>query len=335
MKESVNSPANQLRRNLLASLPAFVLAPTALGQQGLVTPNPSQKAVSTAKREVSILPFALAGAWSDDFGGRSMLKMTLDISGSITFSGQATAYEEDQLRTLKIQIGAAVECIYTLAMSSSCSIQILYPQKNEPWFLKVFIGVSSKAKPPSTRGIAACSGIWARPNGSGAFDPAWNDQKVVESIAGLMIEFGVGVKYIANAKSAQCADALQALAKASPALAQKIGPASNWGAGTSIVLLGTASQDSTQGLMSSGRALQRGSLQAFAEGIDSDCFFLPPKVLEAAAVISKEAAGAVQKLVQLFDNEASEPLGVARFGKLIQPGACKPMPQCASMISFA
>ena len=329
----MSQPSDQLRRNLLASFPAFLLAPAALAQQGLLKPQGSQKVPSTAKREIPILPFALAGAWSDDLGGRSILKMIPELSGTITFSGQATAYEDDQLRLLKLQVGAAMECIATLASSSSCSIQMLYPQKPQPWFVKLSIAVNAQGKAPSVRGITACGGIWSRPNASGAFDPAWDDKKVIDNIAGLMNEFGVGVKLMMDAKTRECADALQAIAKASPELAKKIGPASNWGSGTSIVLVGTASQDSTQGLMSAGRSLQRGSLQAFAEGVNCDSFVLPPKMLEAAAVSSKEAAVAVKKLVELFNDEASEPIGVARIGKLLNP-AFNPMPMCVPMIAF-
>ena len=329
----MTQPADQLRRNLLASLPAFLLAPAALAQQGgLVSPQ-AARVPSTAKREIPILPFALAGAWSDDFGGRSILKMTLALSGSITFTGQATAYQDDELRLLKLQIGAAMECVATLASSSSCGFQSQYPQRAEPWFVKLSVAVSAQGKVPNDRGIKSCSAIWGRPNASGAFDPAWNDAKVVDTIAGLMTEFGVGVKLMADAKTRQCADALQTIAKASPELAKKIGPASNWGAGTSIVLVGTASQDSTQGLISAGRSLQRGSLQAFAEGANCDSFVLPPKMLEAAAVNSKEAALAVKTLVTLFDEEASEPIGVARIGKLLVP-AFNPMPVCLPMITF-
>lgn len=329
----MSQPSDQLRRNLLASLPAFLLAPAALAQQGLLKPQPSQKVASTAKREIPILPFALAGAWSDDFGGRSIMKMIPDLSGSITFTGQATAYEDDQLRILKLQVGAAMECIATLASSSSCSIQMLYPQKAQPWLVKLSIVVNAQGKAPGARGIAACSGIWSRPNASGAFDSAWNDKKVIDNIAGLMNEFGVGVKLMVDAKASECADALQAIAKASPELAKKIGPASNWGGGTSIVLVGTASQDSTQGLISAGRSLQRGSLQAVAEGVNCDSFVLQPKWLEAAAVSSKEAAIAVKTLVKLFDDEASEPIGVARIGKLLNP-AFNSMPVCVPMIAF-
>lgn len=329
----MTQPADQFRRNLLASLPAFLLAPAALAQQGgLVSPQ-AARVPSTAKREIPILPFALAGAWSDDFGGRSILKMTLALSGSITFTGQATAYQDDELRLLKLQIGAAMECVATLASSSSCGFQSQYPQRAEPWFVKLSVAVSAQGKVPNDRGIKSCSAIWGRPNASGAFDPAWNDAKVVDTIAGLMTEFGVGVKLMADAKTRQCADALQTIAKASPELAKKIGPASNWGAGTSIVLVGTASQDSTQGLISAGRSLQRGSLQAFAEGANCDSFVLPPKMLEAAAVNSKEAALAVKTLVTLFDEEASEPIGVARIGKLLVP-AFNPMPACLPMITF-
>jgi len=329
----MTQPADQFRRNLLASLPAFLLAPAALAQQGgLVSPQ-AARVPSTAKREIPILPFALAGAWSDDFGGRSILKMTLALSGSITFTGQATAYQDDELRLLKLQIGAAMECVATLASSSSCGFQSQYPQRAEPWFVKLSVAVSAQGKVPNDRGIKSCSAIWGRPNASGAFDPAWNDAKVVDTIAGLMTEFGVGVKLMADAKTRQCADALQTIAKASPELAKKIGPASNWGAGTSIVLVGTASQDSTQGLISAGRSLQRGSLQAFAEGANCDSFVLPPKMLEAAAVNSKEAALAVKTLVTLFDEEASEPIGVARIGKLLVP-AFNPMPVCLPMITF-
>jgi len=329
----MTQPADQLRRNLLASLPAFLLAPAVLAQQGgLVSPQ-AARVPSTAKREIPILPFALAGAWSDDFGGRSILKMTLALSGSITFTGQATAYQDDELRLLKLQIGAAMECVATLASSSSCGFQSQYPQRAEPWFVKLSVAVSAQGKVPNDRGIKCCSAIWGRPNASGAFDPAWNDAKVVDTIAGLMTEFGVGVKLMADAKTRQCADALQTIAKASPELAKKIGPASNWGAGTSIVLVGTASQDSTQGLISAGRSLQRGSLQAFAEGANCDSFVLPPKMLEAAAVNSKEAALAVKTLVTLFDEEASEPIGVARIGKLLVP-AFNPMPVCLPMITF-
>jgi len=329
----MTQPADQFRRNLLASLPAFLLAPAVLAQQGgLVSPQ-AARVPSTAKREIPILPFALAGAWSDDFGGRSILKMTLALSGSITFTGQATAYQDDELRLLKLQIGAAMECVATLASSSSCGFQSQYPQRAEPWFVKLSVAVSAQGKVPNDRGIKCCSAIWGRPNASGAFDPAWNDAKVVDTIAGLMTEFGVGVKLMADAKTRQCADALQTIAKASPELAKKIGPASNWGAGTSIVLVGTASQDSTQGLISAGRSLQRGSLQAFAEGANCDSFVLPPKMLEAAAVNSKEAALAVKTLVTLFDEEASEPIGVARIGKLLVP-AFNPMPVCLPMITF-
>ena len=329
----MTQPADQFRRNLLASLPAFLLAPAALAQQGgLVSPQ-AARVPSTAKREIPILPFALAGAWSDDFGGRSILKMTLALSGSITFTGQATAYQDDELRLLKLQIGAAMECVATLASSSSCGFQSQYPQRAEPWFVKLSVAVSAQGKVPNDRGIKCCSAIWGRPNASGAFDPAWNVAKVVDTIAGLMTEFGVGVKLMADAKTRQCADALQTIAKASPELAKKIGPASNWGAGTSIVLVGTASQDSTQGLISAGRSLQRGSLQAFAEGANCDSFVLPPKMLEAAAVNSKEAALAVKTLVTLFDEEASEPIGVARIGKLLVP-AFNPMPVCLPMITF-
>ena len=329
----MTQPADQFRRNLLASLPAFLLAPAALAQQGgLVSPQ-AARVPSTAKREIPILPFALAGAWSDDFGGRSILKMTLALSGSITFTGQATAYQDDELRLLKLQIGAAMECVATLASSSSCGFQSQYPQRAEPWFVKLSVAVSAQGKVPNDRGIKSCSAIWGRPNASGAFDPAWNDAKIIENIASLMNEFGVGVKLMADAKTRQCADALQTIAKASPELAKKIGPASNWGAGTSIVLVGTASQDSTQGLISAGRSLQRGSLQAFAEGANCDSFVLPPKMLEAAAVNSKEAALAVKTLVTLFDEEASEPIGVARIGKLLVP-AFNPMPACLPMITF-
>ena len=329
----MTQPADQFRRNLLASLPAFLLAPAALAQQGgLVSPQ-AARVPSTAKREIPILPFALAGAWSDDFGGRSILKMTLALSGSITFTGQATAYQDDELRLLKLQIGAAMECVATLASSSSCGFQSQYPQRAEPWFVKLSVAVSAQGKVPNDRGIKSCSAIWGRPNASGAFDPAWNDAKIIENIASLMNEFGVGVKLMADAKTRQCADALQTIAKASPELAKKIGPASNWGAGTSIVLVGTASQDSTQGLISAGRSLQRGSLQAFAEGANCDSFVLPPKMLEAAAVNSKEAALAVKTLVTLLDEEASEPIGVARIGKLLVP-AFNPMPACLPMITF-
>jgi len=329
----MTQPADQFRRNLLASLQAFLLASAALAQQGgLVSPQ-AARVPSTAKREIPILPFALAGAWSDDFGGRSILKMTLALSGSITFTGQATAYQDDELRLLKLQIGAAMECVATLASSSSCGFQSQYPQRAEPWFVKLSVAVSAQGKVPNDRGIKCCSAIWGRPNASGAFDPAWNVAKVVDTIAGLMTEFGVGVKLMADAKTRQCADALQTIAKASPELAKKIGPASNWGAGTSIVLVGTASQDSTQGLISAGRSLQRGSLQAFAEGANCDSFVLPPKMLEAAAVNSKEAALAVKTLVTLFDEEASEPIGVARIGKLLVP-AFNPMPVCLPMITF-
>jgi hypothetical protein len=199
--------------------------------------------------------------------------------------------------------------------------------------VKLSVAVSAQGKVPNDRGIKSCSAIWGRPNASGAFDPAWNDVKIIENIASLMNEFGVGVKLMADAKTRQCADALQTIAKASPELAKKIGPASNWGAGTSIVLVGTASQDSTQGLISAGRSLQRGPLQAFAEGANCDSFVLPPKMLEAAAVNSKEAALAVKTLVTLFDEEASEPIGVARIGKLLVP-AFNPMPVCLPMITF-
>ncbi|MSR34070.1 MAG: hypothetical protein EXS12_04635 [Phycisphaerales bacterium] len=330
----MTQPADQLRRNLLASLPAFLLAPAVLAQQGgLVSPQTAH-VPSSVKREIPILPFALAGAWSDDFGGRSILKMTLALSGSITFAGQATVYQDDELRLLKLQIGAAMECVETLARSSSCGFQSLYPKQAEPWFVKLSVAVSAQGKAPSDRGIMACSGIWSRPNASGAFDPAWNDTKVVEHISAMMIEFGVSVKLMVDANSRQCADALQVIAKASPALAQKIGPASNWGAGTSIVLVGTASQDSTQGLISAGRTLQRGPLQAFAEGVNCNSFVLPPKMLEAAAVTSKEAAMAVRTLVKLFDEEASEPMGVSRIGKLLVP-AFNSMPVCLPMITFA
>jgi hypothetical protein len=74
-------------------------------------------------------------------------------------------------------------------------------------------------------------------------------------------------------------------------------------------------------------------LQAFAEGANCDSFVLPPKMLEAAAVNSKEAALAVKTLVTLFDEEASEPIGVARIGKLLVP-AFNPMPVCLPMITF-
>lgn len=329
----MSQPADQLRRTLLGSLPAFLLAPAALAQQGLINPQAPQKVASTAKRDIPILPFALAGAFSDDFGGRSNLKMATELSGSITFSGQATAYEDDQLRLLKLQVGAAVECIATLASASGCSFQALYPQKAQPWLVKLSIGISSQSKAPTNRAIQVSSAIWSRLNASGAFDPAWNDAKVVDNIASLMVEFGVGVKLMVNEKTRQCADALQVIAKASPELAKKIGPASNWGAGTSIVLVGTASQDSTQGLMSAGRSLQRGSLQAFADGANCDSFVLPPKLLEAAAVTSKEAAVAVKTLVTLFNDETSEPMGVARIGKLLVP-AFNPMPACVPMITF-
>lgn len=329
----MSQPADQLRRTLLGSLPAFLLAPAALAQQGLINPQAPQKVASTAKRDIPILPFVLAGAFSEDFGGRSILKMAPELSGSITFSGQATAYEDDQLRLLKLQVGAALECIATLASASGCSFQALYPQKAQPWLVKLSISISAQVKAPTNRAIQVCSAIWSRPHASGAFDPAWNDTKVVDNVAGLMNEFGVGVKLMVNEKTRQCADALQVIAKASPELAKKIGPASNWGAGTSIVLVGTASQDSTQGLMSAGRSLQRGSLQAFAEGANCDSFVLPPKLLEAAAVTSKEAAVAVKVLVQLFDDEAIEPMGVARIGKLLVP-AFNPMPACVPMITF-
>ena len=79
--------------------------------------------------------------------------------------------------------------------------------------------------------------------------------------------------------------------------------------------------------------MQRGSLQAFAEGVNCDSFVLPPKMLEAVAVSSKEAAVAVKKLVELFDEEASEPIGVARIGKLLNP-AFNSMPVCVPMIAF-
>ena len=52
-----------------------------------------------------------------------------------------------------------------------------------------------------------------------------------------------------------------------------------------------------------------------------------------AAVTSKEAAVAVKVLVQLFDDEAIEPMGVARIGKLLVP-AFNPMPACVPMITF-
>ena len=62
----MNQPMDPLRRNLLASFPAFLLAPAALAQQGLVNPQKNPKVASTAQRDVPILPFALAGGLHDD-----------------------------------------------------------------------------------------------------------------------------------------------------------------------------------------------------------------------------------------------------------------------------
>ncbi|MCE9618784.1 MAG: hypothetical protein K8R92_02620 [Planctomycetes bacterium] len=330
---SMNQPSNTLRRQLLASIPAFLLAPAALAQQG-VKPQGGPKAASTAIRDIPILPFALAGAWCDDFGARSILKMAPELSGAIVFTGQSTAYEEDQLRLLKVQVGAAVECVATLASASSCSFQSLYPQKAEPWFVKIVVKVSANGKPANARAVTACSGIWNRPAAGGAFDPAWNNKSAVDNTSSLMNEYGVSVKTLQDAKAAECAAALQAIAKASPQLAPKIGPASNWGPGVTPVLLGIATQDSTQALIAAGRSLQRGSLQAVAEGANCDSIVLPPKALEAAAVASKDAANAVKTLVKFLEGEAGEPIGIARIGKLLSP-AFRPMPECVPMIVFS
>jgi hypothetical protein len=326
-------PVDPSRRNLFATLPALLLAPAAMAQQGLADPQKPQKVASTAQRDVPILPFALAGAWSDDFGARDQLKMSLDLNGTILFSGQTPPYEEDQRRRLLVQVGAAVECVSTLASTSSCSFQTLAPRKSDPWLLKASVRVSAKGGPATARAVAVSSGIWSRPLASGAFDPAWKDKALVDRIAGSMNEFGVSIKVVKDESMKECIAALQAIAKASPVLASSIGPASNWGDHMGIVLVGIASQDAAQGFLASGQSLQRGSLQAFAEGVNGDVFVLPSRALEAAAVASKDAAIAVKNLVKLFDGEAEELLGVARIGKLAAP-AFRPMPACVPMISF-
>ena len=329
-------PKDQLRRNLLASLPGFLLAPAALAAQAAQATKkpagPPPKKAPPVKRDIPILPFAIAGAWCDDFGAKSALKLVPEFSGVITFSGQDSVYQDDALRILHIQIGAASECVNTLAMASRCALQNSYPQSDEQWILKTFVRLAPEGNSITARGIASANAIWSRPNSNSPFDPAWQDTKVTDTITRLMQEYGIIAKPLVKNDALEFTNALQVIAKASPVMAQKIGPMSHWGEGCTPVLVGIASQDAAQNLISAGRCMQRGAIQAVIEGANCDSFVLPPKLLEAIALASKEASMAIQTIAKFFGDDPSEPIGVCRIGKVLKP-TFNPVTMCVPLIA--
>jgi len=332
-------PQDQIRRNLLTALPGFLLAPAAFAAQAAQTgqapkrpTGPPPKKAPAVKRDIPILPFALAGAFCDDFGGKSSLKITPYLSGEILFSAQEPGYQEDALRMLYIQVGAACECVSTLGVASSCVMQNTYPQNDEQWILKTVVGFAQEGNPISARGIAAANALWTRPNCNSPFDPAWKDAKIIQTIGRLMQEYGVTAKVLSQSEARVLASALQTLAKASPALAQKIGPMSHWEQGCTPVLVGIPSQNSAQSLIAVGRSLQRGAIQSVIEGVNGDSFVLPPTMLEAIALSSKDASLAIQTIAKFFGDDPLEPIGFCRIGKVLKP-TCNPVPICVPLIS--
>ena len=78
--------------------------------------------------------------------------------------------------------------------------------------------------------------------------------------------------------------------------------------------------------------MQRGAIQAVIEGANCDSFVLPPKLLEAIALASKEASMAIQTIAKFFGDDPSEPIGVCRIGKVLKP-TFNPVTMCVPLIA--
>jgi hypothetical protein len=315
------------RRELLASIPALLVAPAALAQAA----PPGQAAPGGARpnirpkggQEGLTLPFAMAACWADDFGALSDLRLhaRLDCTIGVRTARQPT--NDDESCAMLLSIGAATECCAMLASASMAGSGILYmPPKESGDLVQISVRIGQVKKGSNPDALRSAAGIFARPDPTGAFDPAWTPaQAMLDKVRLSMSDQNCTAVAVPADQKDAFLKSLRALAKASPAIAKSIGAPELWEDGCTPVIVGRGPASSMQTAITSGRAMERAVLIACQEEASLDLRVILPGVFEAASSQGAEATAAAKALSLMLALPGFEPIAVGRLGKLVAPKA--------------
>ena len=325
------------RRRLLASIPAVLVAPAALAQgapAGQAAPAGGRPRIRPSGGQEGItFPFAMAACWADDFGALSDLRLNARLDCTIGIRTARQPANDDESCAMLLSIGAAAECCAILASASMAGSGILYmPPKESGDLVQLSVRLGQVKKGANPDAVRSAASIFARPDPTGAFDPAWTPPQDLLDRARIAMtdENCIGVTLPADRK-AEFLACLRALAKVSPAIASALGDLSLWEDGCTPVVVGRGPASTMQSAINSGRTMQRAILHACQRDVSIDLRILLPGVFEAASAQGAEATEAAKKLALMLASPGFEPIAVGRLGKLVAAKA-RPVPPYMRML---
>ena len=312
------------RRDLLASLPALLLAPAALAQ---VDPGAGQPAGArprirpTPGQEGITFPFALAACWADDFGALSEVRLHARMDCVIGVRTTRQPANDDESCAMLLSIGAAAECCAMLASASMAGSGILYvPPKESGDLVQISVRIGQVKKGSNPDAVRSAAAIFSRPDPRGAMDPAWSPTpEILDKVRLAMTDQNCVGAVVPQDRRPEFLKCLRALAKASPAIATAIGDITLWETGCTPMVVGRGPASSMQTAINSGRTMQRSALFAAQYDASLDLRILLPGVFEAASAHGPEATEAAKTLALMLGTPGFEPIAVARLGKLVAP----------------
>ncbi len=327
-------PERQIdRRDLLAYVPAFLVAPQALANavapQSVPAPAPAAGGVKPrpaggkVQGEGVTIPFAMAGCWADDFGARDEIRLLAKLDSKIIVSCDKAPTNDDHSLAILVSAGAVVQSMLMLASASMASATMEHPRALDmAELIQVNISAGTVKKKPHPAAIASAVGIFARPDATTAFDPNWKpDAETLERIRASLIDTNITAVVIPEEAKAGLLKDLQFLASVSPELARSIGPSELWGEGSTVFLLGRGSNAGPQTALMAGRVMQKAILFSFQVAASLDARLLLPGPMEAAAATSPEHGMAAQRIAAMLLGVGFEPLAMLRMGRVLQPMA--------------
>jgi hypothetical protein len=208
-----------------------------------------------------------------------------------------------------------------LASASMAGSGILYmPPKESGDLVQLSVKIGQVKKGSNPDAVRSAAGIFARPDPSGAFDPAWTPtQEMQDKVRLSMSDQNCTAVIVPPDRKADFLKNLRALAKASPAIAKAIGEPERWEAGCTPVIVGRGPASSMQTAITSGRTMQRAVLFAWQAEASLDLRVILPGVFEAASAQGAEATEAAKTLSLMLAAPGFEPIAVGRLGKLVDP----------------
>lgn len=325
------------RRELLASIPTLLVAPAAMAQMapaGQAAPDGGRPRIRpTGGQEGITFPFAMAACWADDFGALSDLRLHARLDCTIGVRTARPPASDDESCAMLLSIGAAAECSAMLASASMAGSGILYmPPKDSGDLVQLSVKIGQVKKGSNPDAVRSAAGIFARPDPTGAFDPAWSPtQELLDKVRLSMSDQNCTAVIVSPDRKADFLKSLRALAKVSPAIAKAIGEPERWEAGCTPVIVGRGPASSMQTAITSGRTMQRAVLFACQDEASLDLRVILPGVFEAASAQGAEATEAAKALALMLASPGFEPIAVGRLGKLVTAKA-RPVPPYMRML---